>query len=215
MWAKNTMPDPIGVETQQVLRRLQEAPPPAFAKKPDGLSLADRLHYATMAGIPAQHIAHIRDGYDQDRRAQQGARKWYKSGKLLLLLHGGNQTGKSLAAACWLSTQQGGMWLSGYDLALACQPDPENKGVALRRRAKVSPCLVLDDVNQHMGPAGLRETEQLICAHVSAAHRVVVTTDLAPHDFLALFGTDLEKNRISTRWRLQGCVAVSDMEKDL
>jgi len=210
-----------GVRKMREAAERQEAADRARLQAPERLAAAARL-----AGVPGRIVEILRgEGllrYDRTWPGCQLVREWeraWRDGALdergqrrgqALLLCGVPGTGKSTAAAAWLSTltDQDGRPLGGRfcwtgELALAVQPDEDGKGKALLHGWMRAPALVFDDAKEMPGTAAVEAAERILQAALDNGRRVIATCNGDSSNFFGLFG-DGENNRILSRWRRVG-----------
>jgi len=220
--AEATRVQRVGADAQEAMARLQRLAQQAETEGPgEGVRMmraaaerqesADRalrlVASAARAGVPARICDLLRgDGlerYDRDRAGPKAVREWYKGKSPALLLCGGNQVGKSVAAAAWLAAQEGGRWCWSRDVEDAVQPDPEDRGRTWLRAVQRATALVYDDAKHLRGTEAIEQTEALLQRMLDNGRRLIVTANGDAADFFRLFG-DGKANRIYSRWQKVG-----------
>lgn len=124
----------------------------------------------------------------QDRPALQIVRDWNPKPMSFLVLCASNQAGKTVAACRWLaSLGKGGLFLSNADIRNAILPDPEHLAYQLIRHANNAPALVIDNIDADDTDGVKKTIESFIIKFHGAARRIIMTTSLAPADFLNMW----------------------------
>lgn len=137
------------------------------------------------ARIPAEYLdAFAAPEYKPQLRPAYKAAREFTANKAqqFLILLGTNQCGKTFAACRWLWNQEGGLFLSHYDLDLAMRPGDET---SLERRSHNAAALVLDNVESSLSEALRRRIEGLIVRFKQEGRRMVITSSMGQPDFMA------------------------------
>jgi DNA replication protein DnaC len=181
-------------ETRVILKERRWEDPSSYATAAEWvgwLRAARRAHLrATMLkrGVPELHMRHIFDVEPKPTNAMNVTREWLASSKAFLFLSGGVGTGKS-AAAAWVCVEGRGIFVTADELSAAF--GFEDSAKKMMERLKSVELLVIDDLGteyQDKGGYFIQNLNALLNHRYGAAVlRTVVTTNIAPEDFVAKY----------------------------